>query len=154
MCPKLWRASLNFTSFFLLLMKAFKVLWISNYFSDMRSPLSQFQNINFYFILIRFTKIRWIWINEREQNSLTYFARVSKVHILQVYPCLVSILVSPLNAQQSAVSTLTNVLLHMHDINVVLKLLILPVWKLVQNTYLRLIWLPNELCLLVTWMLS
>ena len=50
--------------------------------------------------------------------------RVPKVHILQVYSCLVSILISPLNAQQSTVSTLTNILLHMHDINVVLKLLI------------------------------
>ena len=62
--------------------------------------------------------------------------RVPKVHILQVYPCLISVLVFSINAQQSIVSTLTNVLFHMHDINVVLKLLIFPVWKLVQNTYL------------------
>ena len=54
-------------------------------------------------------------------------ATCPKIHILQVYPCLISILISPLNAQQSTVSSFTNVLLHMHDINVVLKRLILLV---------------------------
>ena len=44
---------------------------------------------------------------------------VPKICILLVYLCLFCVLVFPLNAQQSTISTLINILLHVHDVNVV-----------------------------------